>query len=62
MTKAQFRDLTAVNAPDRVVPRFRHQGRAVEIVGRHAASRTRVERPGSHDRPGAALAGTAAGG
>ena len=57
VTAAHFWDLTAINALDRVVLKFRHHGRAVEIAGLNTASRTLVERLGTHDKPGAAPAG-----
>ncbi len=56
LSAAQFWDLTAVNALDRVVLKFRHHGVPVEIVGMNAATRTMVERLATHDKPGAALA------
>ncbi|SFG97923.1 SulP family inorganic anion transporter [Methylobacterium gossipiicola] len=56
LSAAQFWDLTAVNALDRVVLKFRHHGVSVEIVGMNAATRTMVERLATHDKPGAALA------
>ncbi|BCM84052.1 sulfate transporter [Methylobacterium indicum] len=56
LTDAHFWDLTAVNALDRVVLKFRHHDVPVEIVGLNAASATLVERLGTHDKPGAALA------
>jgi SulP family sulfate permease len=52
---AHFWDLTAVNALDRVVLKFRHHGIPVEIVGMNEASRTLVDRLGLHDKPGALL-------
>ncbi|MCO6418434.1 SulP family inorganic anion transporter [Siccirubricoccus sp. KC 17139] len=54
---AHFWDLTAINALDRVVLKFRHHGVAVEIIGMNEASRSLVERLGQHHKPGAALAG-----
>ncbi len=49
---AHFWDLTAVNALDRVVLKFRHHGIPVEIVGMNEASRTLIDRLGLHDKPG----------
>jgi SulP family sulfate permease len=49
---AHFWDLTAVNALDRVVLKFRHHGIPVEIVGMNEASRSMVDRLGLHDKPG----------
>lgn len=56
LTQAHFWDLTAVNALDRVVLKFRHHAVPVEIVGLNAASATLVEKLGTHDKPGSALA------
>jgi SulP family sulfate permease len=56
VTQAHFWDLTAVNALDRVVLKFRHHGVPVEISGLNAASATLVDKLGTHDKPGAALA------
>lgn len=56
LTQAHFWDLTAVNALDRVVLKFRHHGVPVEIVGLNAASATLVEKLGTHDKPGSAVA------
>ncbi|MDE1150752.1 MAG: SulP family inorganic anion transporter [Azospirillaceae bacterium] len=54
---AHFWDLTAVNTLDRVVLKFRHHGRPVEIIGLNQASQTLVERLGRHDKPGAVATG-----
>ncbi|MCJ2076853.1 SulP family inorganic anion transporter [Methylobacterium sp. E-016] len=56
LSAAHFWDITAINALDRVVLKFRHHGRAVEIVGLNRASATLVERLGTHDKPGAMAA------
>ena len=53
---AHFWDITAINALDRVVLKFRHHGVAVEIAGLNAASQTLVDRLARHDKPGAELA------
>ena len=53
---AHFWDLTAVNALDRVVLKFRHHGIPVEIVGMNEASRTLVERLGVQGRTESAAA------
>ena len=50
---AHFWDITGINALDRVVMKFRHQGIPVEIVGMNQASQTLVERLAVHDKPGA---------
>ncbi|GEO99956.1 SulP family inorganic anion transporter [Methylobacterium haplocladii] len=54
---AHFWDISAVAALDRVVVKARARGRVVEVVGLNAASATLVERHGTHDKAGAALAG-----
>ena len=56
LNAAHFWDLTAVNALDRVVLKFRHHGVPVEITGMNAATATMVERLGTHQKPGIALA------
>lgn len=56
LTAAHFWDVTSVNALDRVVLKFRHQGIPVEVIGMNEATATMVERLGTHDKPGAALA------
>jgi SulP family sulfate permease len=53
---AHFWDISAINALDRVVLKFRHHGVPVEIAGMNEASRTLVDRVGLHDKPGASLA------
>lgn len=53
---AHFWDLTAVNALDRVVLKFRHHEVPVEILGMNEASRSMVDRLGLHDKPGAMTA------
>lgn len=52
---AHFWDITGINGLDRVVLKFRHHGRAVEIVGMNEASQTLVDRLAQHDKEGAAL-------
>ncbi|MBW6397407.1 SulP family inorganic anion transporter [Roseomonas sp. HJA6] len=53
---AHFWDITAINALDRVVLKFRHHGIPVEIIGLNEASRTLVEKLARHDKPDAAPA------
>ncbi|WP_298955278.1 SulP family inorganic anion transporter [uncultured Methylobacterium sp.] len=55
LSAAHFWDISAINALDRVVLKFRHHGIAVEITGMNEASATMVERLATHDKPGAAL-------
>jgi SulP family sulfate permease len=53
---SHFWDITGINALDRVVLKFRHHAIPVDIVGLNEASATLVERLGTHQKPGAALA------
>lgn len=46
-------DLSAVNAIDRVVLKFRREGTEVELRGMNEASKTLVLRIAQHDKPGA---------
>jgi SulP family sulfate permease len=53
VTHAHFWDLTAINALDKVVMKYRREGTAVEILGLNEASKTLVDRLAVHDKPGA---------
>jgi len=53
VTDAHFWDLTAVNALDRVVFKFRREGKHVEVIGLNAASAGLVDRLGTHHKEGA---------
>jgi len=53
VSHAHFWDLSAVNALDRVVLKFRREGTEVEIVGMNEASKTLVLKIAKHDKPGA---------
>jgi SulP family sulfate permease len=55
LSTAHFWDLTSVNALDRVVLKFRHHGIPVEVVGMNEATRTLVDKLGTHDKAGAAV-------
>ena len=55
VSHSHFWDITAINALDRVVLKFRHRGVPVEIVGLNEASATLVERLGTHQKPGAGI-------
>lgn len=46
-----FWDITAINALDRVVLKFRHHGVPVDITGMNEATRSLVDRLGRHDKP-----------
>jgi SulP family sulfate permease len=53
VSRAHFWDITAVNALDKIVMKFRRQGTAVEVVGMNEASATLVDKFAVHDKPGA---------
>lgn len=53
LTHAHFWDITAVNALDRVVVKFRREGAEVEVIGLNEASATIVDRFGVHDKANA---------
>ncbi len=55
LSAAHFWDLTSVNALDRVVLKFRHHDIPVEMIGMNEATRTLVERLGTHDKAGATV-------
>lgn len=50
VTHAHFWDITAVNALDKVVLKFRRKGAEVEVLGLNEASATLVDRFGVHDK------------
>lgn len=51
LSKAHFWDITAVEALDKVVLKFRREGTEVKVVGLNTASETIVDRFGKHDKP-----------
>ncbi|WP_404417846.1 SulP family inorganic anion transporter [Vreelandella aquamarina] len=51
LTRAHFWDITAVQALDRVVIKFRREGTEVEMIGLNEASATIVDRYAVHDDP-----------
>ncbi|WP_413231433.1 SulP family inorganic anion transporter [Microbulbifer variabilis] len=51
LSRAHFWDISAVNALDKVVLKFRREGAQVELVGLNQASETIVDRFGVHDKP-----------
>jgi len=53
LTHAHFWDITAVQALDKVVFRYRRKGVAVDVMGLNEASATLVDRFGLHDKDGA---------
>jgi len=53
LTHAHFWDITAVDALDRAVVKFRREGAEVEVIGLNEASATIVDRFAIHDKPDA---------
>jgi SulP family sulfate permease len=53
VSRAHFWDITSVGALDKVVLRFKREGRQVEVIGLNEASATLVDRFGVHDKQGA---------
>ncbi len=53
VSRAHFWDVTAVNALDKVVLKFRREGTEVEVIGLNEASATLVDRFAVHDKPDA---------
>lgn len=51
LSRAHFWDITAVEALDKVVIKFRREGTDVDVVGLNEASETIVDRFGKHDKP-----------
>ena len=51
--RAHFWDLTAIDALDKVVIKFRREGTEVELIGLNEASATLVDKYAVHDKPGA---------
>lgn len=53
VSQAHLWDITAVSALDKVVLKFRREGKEINILGMNEASATLVDRFGLHDKPGA---------
>lgn len=53
VSHAHFWDLTAINALDRIVIKYRREGTIVELIGLNEASKTLVDRIANHEKPGA---------
>ncbi len=53
VSRANFWDITAISALDKVVLKFRREGTEVEVVGMNEASRTLVDKFAVHDKDGA---------
>jgi SulP family sulfate permease len=51
LSMAHFWDITAVEALDKVVLKFRREGTDVKVLGLNDASETIVDRFGKHDKP-----------
>ncbi|MBT1062534.1 SulP family inorganic anion transporter [Bowmanella sp. Y26] len=51
LSRAHFWDISAVDALDKVVLKFRREGAEVELIGLNQASETIVDRFGKHDKP-----------
>jgi SulP family sulfate permease len=51
VSHAHFWDITAINALDKVVLKFRRRGTTVEVMGLSEASASLVERFAVHDKP-----------
>ncbi|MDH2436241.1 SulP family inorganic anion transporter [Pokkaliibacter sp. MBI-7] len=51
VSRAHFWDITAVNALDKVVIKFRREGTQVEVIGLNEASATLMDRFAVHDKP-----------
>ena len=50
VTKAHFWDITAIEALDKVVMKFRREGKQVEVLGLNEASRTMVDKFAQHPK------------
>jgi sulfate permease, SulP family len=53
LSRAHFWDLSAVDALDKVVMKFRREGTEVDLIGMNLASATIVDRLAVHDKPNA---------
>lgn len=53
VSRAHFWDITAVSALDKVVIKFRREGKDVEVIGLNEASATMIDKFGVHDKDGA---------
>lgn len=50
LSRAHFWDITAVSALDKVVIKFRREGKDVEVIGLNEASATMIDKFGVHDK------------
>lgn len=53
LSDAHFWDITAISALDKVVMKFKREGKLVDVVGLNEASATLVDQYAVHDKPGA---------
>jgi SulP family sulfate permease len=53
LSHAHFWDITAIDALDRIVNRFRRNGIAVNVTGLNRASAKMIEQYATHDKDGA---------
>jgi len=53
VSAAHFWDLSAINALDRVVLKFRREGTEVDLFGMNEASQTLILEVAKYDKPGA---------
>jgi SulP family sulfate permease len=53
VSRANFWDITAVSALDKVVIKFRREGTEVEVLGLNEASKTLVDKFAVHDKENA---------
>ncbi len=51
LSRAHLWDITAVEALDKVVLKFRREGTDVQVIGKNEASETIIDRFGKHDKP-----------
>ncbi|ADU65028.1 sulphate transporter [Desulfurispirillum indicum S5] len=51
LSRAHFWDISAVNALDKAILKFRREGTEVELIGQNEASKTIIDRFGVHDKP-----------
>ena len=53
VSRSHFWDITAIDALDKAVLKFRREGTAVEVIGLNEASATMIDRFAVHDKPDA---------
>jgi len=55
LSHAHFWDITAIEALDRIIQKFRRNGITVDVTGLNRASATMVEKYATHDKPDGAI-------